>query len=82
MFREGGFNRRYRVVYFTELDEDERDVEIAAAFEGEHFYDGFIAAADSQAAKEALSGFLARLNDGRGGTSEDLEALLARFLRP
>jgi hypothetical protein len=84
VYREPGFNRQYRVVYFTELEEHDRDAAINAALAGERFYDGFINAADSVAAKQMLDTFLDRLNNGASvsasATSDELEALLTPFL--
>jgi hypothetical protein len=80
VYRETGFNRRYHVIYYTELDEGARDRAIEAALSGEHFYDGFIAVSQSSEAKNAIAVFLRRLNDGVTGTADELEAVLARFL--
>jgi hypothetical protein len=80
VYREPGFNRQYRVVYFTELDEHERDAAINAALAGDHFYDGFLAASGRPAAKQVLAAFLTRLNEGGPGTPGELGALLAPFL--
>lgn len=80
VYEQAGFNRRYRVVYFTELEEAERDLAIDAAMSGVHFFDGFIKAADEVAAKTVILDFVARLNQGGVGTSEELAGLLAPFL--
>jgi len=80
IYREPGFNRRYAVVYFTELDEHERDAAISASLAGEHFFDGFISERGSDAAKEIVSAFLTSLNDGAAATPAELEALLAPYL--
>lgn len=80
VYREPAFDRRYRTVYFTELDEAHRDEAIDAAFAGEHFFDGFIKAADAEAAKRLLESFVGRLNAGADDTAEELAGLLATFL--
>jgi hypothetical protein len=80
VYRESGFNQRYRVVYFTELEEAERDDEIAAAISGTHFLNGFIKAVDRERARELLLAFITRLNQGGAGTSVELAGLLAPFL--
>lgn len=82
VYREEGFNTRYRVVYFTELDEENRDAEISAAMEGEHFYDGFLEAAAIEMAKPIIAAFVARLNEGLAGSPQDLDALLRPFRPP
>ena len=43
IYREGGYNRRYRVVYFTELDDHNRDHEIDRGVAGDNFLDGSLA---------------------------------------
>jgi hypothetical protein len=80
VYRECGFNRRYHVVYFTELEEDERDAAIDAALAGECFFHGYIDSGNRDAAKQVLDTFVARLNDGTAGTVEELQRSLARFL--
>jgi hypothetical protein len=80
VYRETGFDRRYKVVFYTELDEHDRDAQIGAAFAGEHFYDGFVHGGNAAAAKEVLSAFVGRLNSGFAATAEELEALLSAFL--
>jgi hypothetical protein len=73
-------DRRCRVVYFTELDEDDRDAAIDAAMAGEHVFDGFIDGARVDAAKAVLSAFASRLDAGVRGTGDELARLLAPFL--
>lgn len=80
VYQQASGNRRYRVVYFTELDEAERDEAIDAAMAGQSFFDGFITAANVAAAKGTIVDFVARLNQGGAGTREELASLLAPFL--
>ena len=61
IYRESGYDRRYRVVYFTELDEHNKDQEIARATAGEHFYDGFLREQSLPEAKKAIGQVLERL---------------------
>lgn len=80
VYREVGFNQRYHVIFFTELDEHDRDDAIDSAMAGDHFFNGFIKAADGEAAKTVLLAYVGRLNQGAAGTGEELAALLAPFL--
>lgn len=80
VYRAGGLDPRYRVVYFTELDESRRDAAIDAALSGEPFFDGFLDQRRAEAGKAVLSAFTRRLNDGDPATREELERLLAPFL--
>jgi hypothetical protein len=71
---------RCRVVYFTELDENDRDAAIDAAMAGEHVFDGLIDGARIDAAKAVLSAFASRPDAGAPGTADELAGLLAPFL--
>lgn len=64
IYRETGYGRRYRVVYFTELQDHNKESEINRALAGEHFYDGFIRNFRKDQAKAILDGIVARLNGG------------------
>ena len=77
IYREAGYDRRYRAVYFTELDEHHRDQEIARAVAGEHFFDGFIKASALDAGKRVVTAILERLNRGEVLAPDEVERLLA-----
>ena len=79
IYREEGYGRKYRVVYFTELDEHNKEAEINAAVSGEHFYDGFIRSNVSKDAKQMIADTLRRLNAGEPVTPGDLEAALQPY---
>jgi len=80
IYREEGFSRKYRVVYFTELDEHNKDAEINAAMAGQHFYDGFLKSASSNDGKAVIEGFLQRLNAGDAVTAQDIDAALEPYV--
>jgi hypothetical protein len=80
VYRESSYNRKYRVVYFTELGDFNRDAEINRAMAGEHFLDGFLAEPRKEEAKAVIAEALARLNDGEELTAQELEGRLADFL--
>ena len=42
IYREGSYNLKYRVVYFTELGDHNKDDEISRALAGDHVFDGFL----------------------------------------
>lgn len=64
IYRETGYNGRYRVVYFTELQDHNKETEINRALAGEHFFDGFLHDHGRDAAKRIIDGIVARLNAG------------------
>lgn len=77
IYREGTYNRRYRVVYFTELDEHNKDTEIDRALAGEHFYDGFIRSDRKDEAKQIIENVVERLNGGEKVDVGELERALS-----
>ena len=79
IYKENTCNDRYQVVYFTELDEHNRDAEIDRAFAGEHFYDGFIRDQHKEQAKRIISNILERLNEGEVITLNEVQHLLADY---
>jgi len=80
IYREAGYDRRFRVVYFTELDEHTKDVEIARATAGEHYYDGFLRSASAPEAKRVMTRLLERLNAGEALEVKEIERALAEYL--
>lgn len=79
IYREPADDRRYRVVYFTELGEHERETEIGNAARGDHVLDGFILSRERSQAKEAISRILERLNNGESIETADMERELQAF---
>jgi hypothetical protein len=79
IYREASYDRRFRVVYFTELTERNRDLEISRAMAGEHVVDGFIRLERSEEAKAAIDVLLERLNAGEALPAELLRAALLEY---
>jgi hypothetical protein len=78
VYKEATYSGKYRVVYFTELQDHNKEAEINRAMAGEHFLDGFIRAYRKDQAKAAIEKLLSRLNDGEPITQADF----ARELKP
>jgi hypothetical protein len=70
IYRETEYTGKFRVVYFTELQDHNKETEINHALAGEHFFDGFIKNFRKDEAKEIITSILGRLNSG-----EKLDAL-------
>ena len=64
IYRESEYNRRFRVVYFTELNEHNKEYEINRAMSGEHFLDGFYYEEAGREAKDAIQNVVDELNAG------------------
>lgn len=80
VYREGSYNRRYKVVYFTELSEHNKEFEINRAMAGDHFFDGFLRDATKEEAKAIIDRTLERLNGGEQIRPEELERELTGYL--
>jgi hypothetical protein len=80
IYREAEFGRRYRVVYFTELDEHTKDKEINDAMRGEHVFDGYLRNYTKQEGKRTVAAILERLNSGEKLSVADIENDLKPFM--
>ena len=76
IYRETNYSGKYRVVYFTELQDHNKETEINHALTGEHFYDGFLKNYRKDEAKEIIAGILDRLNNGEKLGPQQIEAAL------
>ena len=64
IYREVEYTGRYRVVYFTELQDHDKESAINHALAGEHFFDGFLRNYQKDEAKRIVDALLDRLNGG------------------
>jgi hypothetical protein len=80
IYRESAFNRRYRVVYFTELDEHNKESEINDALRGDPIFDGFLRNYSKEEAKRVVAGILERLNNGETLPAEEIAGQLKPFM--
>ena len=78
IYREPEGSGRYRVVYFTELDEHNREIEINDAMRGEHVFDGYLRNHNKQEGKRVVTEILERLNSGQKISLSEM----ARELKP
>ncbi len=80
IYREAAYTGKYCVVYYTELNEHNKEWEINRALAGEHFYDGFIRNYRKDEAKDIIDGLLKRLNEGEQLAPEDIESALGEHI--
>jgi len=80
IYRETGYSGEFRVVYFTELQDHNKETEINRAMSGEHLYDGFIKNYGKEEAKEIIDLLLARLNRGERLDSREIERALGEHI--
>jgi len=80
IYKEATYTGQYRVVYFTELQDHNKEAEINRAMAGQHFYDGFIRQYRKEQAKEAIEQILNRLNKGELVDKDDVTRSISPFL--
>ncbi len=80
IYRETQYSGRYHVVYFTELQDHNKDTEINRAMAGQHFYDGFLRNYRKDEAKQIIEEFLDRLNAGERLAPGDIARALGEHL--
>ena len=80
IYRETEYTGRYRVVYFTELEDHNKESEINHAVAGEHVYDGFIRNYRKEDAKQIIGGIVERLNSGERIDSQEIERALGEHI--
>jgi hypothetical protein len=78
IYREAEYGQHYKVVYFTELGEHDKEDEINNAMRGQHVFDGFLLHRERNTAKQVVDELLKRLN---GGEQID-EAAIRETLQP
>ena len=80
IYRETEYTGQYRVVYFTELQDHNKETEINHALAGEHFYDGFLKNYRKEEAKQIIETLVSRLNSGEKIGPQEVEAALAEHI--
>ncbi|MBV6432356.1 MAG: hypothetical protein IANPNBLG_02498 [Bryobacteraceae bacterium] len=80
IYREKTYTGKYRVVYFTELQDHNKETEINRAMAGEHYMDGFVKNFKKDEAKEIINGLLDRMNNGEAVTPEQIAKSLGEHL--
>ncbi len=74
------YQGRYKVVYFTELQDHNKEFEISRAMAGDHFFDGFIRNYQKDEAKKTINQLLERLNSGESLDPSEIESALKPFI--
>ncbi len=63
IYREGDFNKKFRVVYFTELDEHNKEAEINHALLGEPVFSGFLRDDMKSEGRAIIDDLIKRMNE-------------------
>ena len=80
VYRETAYSGQYRVVYFTELQDHNKETEINRAMAGEHFVDGFLQNYKKEKAKLAIDELIEQLNRGETLTADQFLGSLSEYL--
>jgi len=80
IYKESTYSGQYRVVYFTELQDHNKEAEINRAMAGEHVFDGFLRSYKKDVAKETIGKILERMNSGERVTPEEIAQQLKPFM--
>jgi hypothetical protein len=80
IYRDTALTGQYKVVYFTELGEHDKDTEIADAMRGEHVFDGFLLHRERQEGKQVVDRILEQLNRGERMDATTIEEKLKSYL--
>ena len=80
IYKEKTYTGVYRVVYFSELDDHNKDIEIDRAMKGDHFFDGFILTLKKERAMKQIEDIVSRLNEGETLDDQYLNKQLREFL--
>jgi hypothetical protein len=80
IYRDTSLTGQYKVVYFTELGEHDKDIEIADAMRGEHIFDGFLLHRGRQEGKQIVEQILGELNRGENLDPAAIEEKLKLYL--
>lgn len=80
IYREPEFGRQYRVVYFTELDEHNKEKEINEAMRGEHVFDGYLRNYTKKEGKKTVARILERLNSGEKLSPDEIRQELKPYM--
>ena len=80
IYRDSDFGGSYKVVYFTELGEHDKEKEIDDAMRGQHIFDGFLLHRERNQAKQLVDEILARLNRGESIDENTIRQTLQPYM--
>jgi hypothetical protein len=79
IYKDNLYNKKYKVVYYTELNEHNKHSEISRAMAGDHYFDGFIKDYRKEEAKKIIEEIVAGLNEGKMVTAQDIKDKLKDY---
>jgi hypothetical protein len=79
IYKDTLYNKKFRVVYYTELNEHNKHSEISRALGGNSYFDGFIKDYKKQEAKQIIEEIVNSLNEGTEISKEDIREKLKAY---
>ncbi|HEX2788336.1 MAG TPA: hypothetical protein VHP32_10545 [Ignavibacteria bacterium] len=81
IYREKDFNRKFRCIIYTELNEHNKHSEINKAMDGESVFDGFLKDLTKKEGKKILADIINEMNQREEAYSqEEIKERLKEFL--
>jgi hypothetical protein len=80
IYKDKLYNQKYRVVYYTELNENNKHAEINRAMAGTSYFDGFIKDYRKDEAKKIIENIVIQLNEGNMLEKEEIRTRLKEYL--
>lgn len=81
IYREKDFNKKFRVVFYTELTEHNKETEINRALNGETIFDGFLKDLKKENGKALIKELLKEMNTSESAFSrEEIVNKLGEYL--
>lgn len=79
IYRDKHYNEKFHVVYYTELNENNKHIEINRAMAGSSYYDGFIKEYGKDKAKTIIENIVIQLNEGKEISKEQIKEQLKEY---
>jgi hypothetical protein len=81
IYREKDFNKKFKCIIYTELNEHNKHAEINRAMDGESVFDGFLKDLTKKEGKKILTELIDEMNQkGTAYSSEEIKERLKEFL--
>lgn len=79
IYKDTLYNKKFRVVYYTELNENNKHSEITRAMSGSSHFDGFIKDYRKEEAKKIIEEIVISLNEGAEIPKDEIKNRLKEF---
>ena len=81
IYRQKDFNKKFKLIIYTELNEHNKEAEINRAMDGESVFDGFIKDSTKETAKKILKEIIDEMNKKEEALSvSEIKEKLSEYL--